>query len=231
MNPHNQQNIISLIAARSSPVVGGQMLTELHFPPGALVDGVTQVHARINANQDISTAKTLLGQLGSTVNFGNLLVVPLADSLIYVEPMIVQAQSNAVPLLEYVITATSNRVTFSTTLQDSLTRLVSGQPPPTGTVTTTPPPTPGAPSIGGGTLTLPAAQSLAQQALVHLENYQAAVGRGDFTTAGQELAALQKLLQTTASPSPTPSGSASPSASGSSSGSPSGSSPSASKSP
>jgi len=224
MNPQNKQNMISLMAARSSPVVGGQQLLDLHFPPGALVDGVSQVHARINANQDISTAKTLLGQLGSTVTFGNLLVVPLADSLIYVEPMIVQAQSNAVPLLEYVITATSNRVTFSTTLQDSLTSLVSGQAPPTGTVTTTPPPTPGAPSIGGGNVTVPPAQSLAQQALTHLQNYQSAVGRGDFTTAGQELAALQKLLQTSASPSPAPSGSASPSGA-------SGSSPSPAKSP
>src|SRR5206468_11073661 len=74
MNPQNKQNMISLIAARSSPVVGGQQLIDLHFPPGSLVDGVGQVHARINANKDISTAKTLLGQLGSTVSFGNLLV-------------------------------------------------------------------------------------------------------------------------------------------------------------
>ena len=210
MNPQNKQNMISLIAARSSSVVGGQQLIDLHFPPGALVDGVGQVHARINANQDISTAKTLLGQLGSTVSFGNLLVVPLANSLLYVEPMIVQAQSNAVPLLEYVITATSNKVAFSTTLQGSLNTLVGAASPttPTGTVSTTP----GVP----GTTTPPAAtsgsaQSLAQQALQHLQAYQQAEGKGDFATAGQELAALAKVLQGAASPSPIPSSSPTPS--------------------
>ena len=178
MNPQNKQNMISLIAARSSPVVGGQQLVDLHFPPGALVDGVGQVHARINANKDISTAKTLLGQLGSTVNFGNLLVVPLANSLLYVEPMFVQAQSNAVPLLEYVITATSTKVAFSTTLADSLNLLVGGtSTTPTGTVSTTP----GTP---GTTTTTPgasgSAQSLAQQALQHLQAYEQAEGKGDF---------------------------------------------------
>jgi len=207
MNPQNKQNMISLIAARSSPVVGGQQLLDLHFPPGSLVDGVGQVHARINANKDISTAKTLLGQLGSSVTFGNLLVVPLANSLLYVEPMIVQAQSNAVPLLEYVITATSTKVAFSTTLQDSLNLLVAGQPPtaPTGTVSPLPG-TPGTTTPG----TSGSAQSLAQQALQHLQNYQQAEGKGDFATAGQELAALAKVLQDAASPSPTPSSSASP---------------------
>ena len=211
MNPQNKQNMISLIAAKSATTVSGQQLTDLHFPPGNLVDGVGQVHARINANKDISTAKTLLGQLGSTVSFGNLLVVPLANSLLYVEPMFVQAQSNAVPLLENVITATSNAVAFSTTLQDSLNLLVSGQgtTTPTGTVTTTPG------GGGGGTTGGPGAQTLAQQALAHLQAYEADQGKGDFTAAAQELTALAQLLQQQASPSPSasPSGSPSPSSS------------------
>ena len=189
MNPQNKQNMISLIAARSSPSVGGQTLVDLHFPPGALVDGVGQVHARINENKDISSAKTLLGQLGSNVSFGNLLVVPLANSLLYVEPMFVQAQANAVPVLEYVITATHSKVAFSTTLQDSLNQLVGGAAPPTATVTTPPAGTVTPGTTGAG------AQNLAQQALAHLQAYQAAEGRGDFATAGQELAALAKVLQ------------------------------------
>jgi uncharacterized membrane protein (UPF0182 family) len=209
MNPQNKQNMISLIAARSSPSVGGQQLIDLHFPPGSLVDGVGQVHARINANKDISTAKTLLGQLGSTVSFGNLLVVPLANSLLYVEPMFVQAQSNAVPLLEYVITATHTKVAFSTTLQDSLNLLVGGtSTTPTGTVSITPgtPSTPGTTTPGG----TGSAQTLAQQALQHLQAYQQAEGKGDFATAGQELAALAKVLQDAAAVSPTPTATPSP---------------------
>jgi len=192
MNPQNKQNMISLIAARSSPVVGGQQLIDLHFPPGALVDGVGQVHARINANQDISTAKTLLGQLGSTVSFGNLLVVPLANSLLYVEPMIVQAQSNAVPLLEYVI----HRHLHQGRVQYDAAGLAQPARGSTGT----------ADDADGNGLQLahhagdhhdPGRERLGpeprQQALQHLQNYQQAEGKGDFATAGQELAALAKV--------------------------------------
>ena len=156
---------------------------------------------------------SLLGQQGSTVNFGNLLVVPLANSLLYVEPMFVLAQSNAVPLLEYVITATSTRVAFSTTLQDSLQLLVNGQTSggTTGTVTTTPTPSGGGGTPGGGGGS--AAQTLAQQALQHFQAAQAAAAKGDFAAEGQELAQAYALLQQAASPSasPSPSGSASPS--------------------
>jgi len=104
--------------------------------------------------------------------------------------------------LEYVITATSTKVAFSTTLQDSLNLLVGGgtSTAPTGTVSTTPgQPGTTTPATGAG------AQSLAQQALQHLQAYQQAEGKGDFATAGQELAALAKVLQEAASPSPTPS--------------------------
>lgn len=227
MNASGKQNMTALIAAQSSSAVGGQSLTDLSFPPGALEDGVGQVHARINANSAVSQARTLLGQLGSQVKFGNLLVIPLANSLLYAEPMFVGAQANTVPLLEDVVIATANTVAFSPDLATSLQQIVTGNTPPQGpptgvgggggaTPTPSPSPgsspTPGTPSAAGG--------SVAQQELSLLQAYQAAQGKGDFAAAGQDLAQLAQLLQQAAtsgaagaSGTATPGASASPRAS------------------
>jgi len=99
----------------------------------------------------------------------------------------VQAQSNAVPLLEYVITATSNKVAFSTTLADSLNLLVGGaSTTPTGTVSTTPG-TPGTTHHPGRQRVGPEPRPAGPAAPPGLP---AGGGQGDFATAGQELAAL-----------------------------------------
>lgn len=198
MNPAGKQNMISLIAAKSSPDPGGQKFTELHFPSGSTVQGVGQVHARVNATGVVSDAVTLLGQHGSTVSFGNLLVIPLANTLLYVEPMFVSASTNAVPLMENVIVATANAVGFSTTLDASLQQLVTGQAiqTPGGTTGTVTPATPTGPSL--------TAQALAQQLQQHLTNAQTDFGKGDFTGYANEMAQVQALLTQAASPAPSP---------------------------
>lgn len=202
MNPSGKQNMISLIVARSSSLVGGQQFHDLHFPPGETVDGVGQVHARINADSAVSDARTLLGQQGSTVSFGNFLVIPIANSLLYVEPLFVSAQSNPLPLLEDVITATSSQVSFSPTLEASLQQLASG----TGSTPTSPsspsPAPSSSPSPGSTSAPPTSAQGLSQQALTLLQQYATAEGQGNFAAAGQDLAQLQQLLKQGASPSP-----------------------------
>ena len=216
MNPSGKQNMTSLVVAQSATNFAGQQFRDLHFPPGQTIDGVGQVHARINADSRVSQARTLLGQQGSTVTFGNLLVIPIGNSLLYVEPMFVSAQSNAVPLLENVIVATSSQVSFSATLQESLQQLANGSaaalptvpnssgtpnPTPSGSPTPTPSPTPSGP----GTV-----QGLSQQALQLLQGYASAESQGDFATAGQDLAQLKALLNQganptgTATPAPSP---------------------------
>ena len=215
MNAAGKQNMTALIAAQSSSSVGGQSLIDLSFPPGALEDGVGQVHARINANSAVSQARTLLGQQGSQVTFGNLLVIPLANSLLYAEPMFVGAQANTVPLLEDVIIATANQVAFSPDLETSLQQIVNGTAPPqgpgTGTggggPTPTPSPSPGASPTPGAS---PGTGSIAQQELSLLQAYQAAQGRGDFAGAGQYLSQLAQLLQSAAAGGSGASGTATP---------------------
>jgi uncharacterized membrane protein (UPF0182 family) len=216
MNPSGKQNMSALIAAQSSSSVGGQSLVALDFPPGSLVDGVGQVQARVQATSAVSSAVTLLGQQRSTVSFGNLLVVPIGNSLLYVEPMFVSSESNAVPLLEDVITATGNSVGFAPDLPSSLAQLVNGTastttgPPTNTTPTPTTTPIPTASSSPGSTALPSTAQGLAQQANTLLQEYATAEGAGNFAAAGQDLAQLQQLLQGVASPSPAPTATKSP---------------------
>jgi uncharacterized membrane protein (UPF0182 family) len=208
MNPSGKQNMAALITAQSSPVPGGQTISTLAFPPGSLVQGVGQVSARIQATGPVSTAHTLLGQQGSTVTFGNLLVVPVGNSLLYVEPMFVASESNAVPLLENVIAATASAVGFAPDLQSAITQLVNGTaststgPPTSGGSTPTPnsgptsAPTPTSTALPGSE------QALAQQAQTLFKAWQSAEGSGNFTAAAQYLNQLSQLLQSIASPSP-----------------------------
>lgn len=212
MNPSGKQNMASLITAESSSTPGQQSLVSLAFPPGSTVQGVGQIQGRVNEDSTVSSAKTLLGQQGSVVSFGNLLVVPIGNSLLYVEPMFVAAESNAVPNLEDVIAATANAVAFSPDLTTSLQQLVNGTAstttgPPTSTVTTTPTPTPSTTPSPGSTALPTTIQGLASRASALIQAYQSAEGSGNFAAAGQDLQQLQQLLQQIASPSPAASGS------------------------
>jgi uncharacterized membrane protein (UPF0182 family) len=136
---------------------------------------------------------------------GNLLVIPLEGALLYVQPLYLQAQSNPLPELKRVIAASTSSVVMSDRLDTALAALAQGrsgevlaasQPPPSQAAQGAP--TQGqapagqaqtpAPASGGSTAELAAA------ARTHLRNAEAAAGRGDWSTYGSEMAALQQAL-------------------------------------
>ncbi|MGH2768962.1 MAG: UPF0182 family protein [Actinomycetota bacterium] len=195
MNPMGKRNMTSWIAAKSGPEDYGALF-DFRFPKGTQVDGVGQVHARINAFREFSQARTLLGREGSTVVFGDLLVTPIDESVLYVQPIFVQGETNAIPELTFVILAASDRIVLGGTLDEALSRLVGGE---------------GAGSPGVPQLPSDPSRKTSGEALRHLEAAEEALRRGDFATFGQELRALKEALQRTAneerlSPSPSPSG-------------------------
>src|ERR671919_2985301 len=120
------------------------------FPSGRNVDGPTQVFARINADSEFATERTLLGQEGSRIRFGDFLVVPIDDSLLYVQPVYVQSnQANAIPELRRVIVVNGGNIGIGSSLESALADALGdavptptppdgdgggGEPPPTGTV-------------------------------------------------------------------------------------------------
>ena len=93
------------------------------FPPGKLVDGPQQVEARINADAQISQYFSLWNQQGSRVIRGSLLILPVGNSLLYVEPVYLQAEQIALPEIKRVIVAAGKRVVMGEDLWDALEQL------------------------------------------------------------------------------------------------------------
>ncbi len=143
--PLSKQNMSSLLVARMDGDNYGKLAT-LDFPKDALVFGPAQIEARISNEPDISAQLTLWDQSGSEVIRGNLLVVPIGKSIMYFEPLYLQAQQSPIPELTRVIVAYGNSVVMEPTLSEALIKIF-GESVGTGSTTTTTP--------GGTTTTTP----------------------------------------------------------------------------
>jgi uncharacterized membrane protein (UPF0182 family) len=100
--PNGRQNMIAWLGARSDVPQYGTALNYL-FSKSTTVFGPNQVESAINQDPDISSQRTLWGQQGSQVILGNLLVVPIEDSLLYVQPLYLQSDQTQLPQLKRVI--------------------------------------------------------------------------------------------------------------------------------
>lgn len=212
--PRTKDNMIAWIAARSDGDQYGKV-DVIRYPKQQLVYGPRQIEARISQDSTISQQLTLWNASGSQVIRGNLLTIPVSNSVLYVEPLFLQATSSSqFPELKRVIVATGDRVGMGTDLSSALTAAMSGVavvPPDTGG--TTPPGTPGPQSTPG---TQTAAQ-LTQSALQHYDKAQQALKDADWTTYGREISAmksdLDQLALLTGAAAPTPgAGTATPAA-------------------
>ncbi len=117
--PRNKNNMISWLAARSDGEHYGTLVL-YQFPKQELRYGPMQIEARIDQDPNISQLITLWSQKGSQVIRGNLLVIPIEDSLLYVEPLYLQAEKSEIPELTRVITVYQNRVAVGETLDEAL---------------------------------------------------------------------------------------------------------------
>jgi hypothetical protein len=211
--PLNKSNLVSWLAARSDGSQYGQYVSYV-LPKDKTIFGPQQVANRINANTQISSDFTLFDQAGSSVQQGNLLVVPIGNSFLYFEPIYLRAkQESSLPELKRVILVDQDTVAYATSLSDAIQQLVGNAPPPS---TQPPPSTYTAQQIAQ-------IQSLVAQANEHYSAAYEALKRGDFATfasemqkVGQILQQLQTLIGGTttpggaSTPSPSPKPSASP---------------------
>jgi hypothetical protein len=124
--PTNKDNMISWLAARCDPENYGRLLL-YQFPKQRLIYGPSQIEARIDQTPEISEQMTLWSQAGSRVIRGNLLVIPVEDSLMYVEAVYLQAESSQLPELKRVIVSYENSIAMEQTLDQAL-RKVFAQP-------------------------------------------------------------------------------------------------------
>ncbi len=131
--PAGKLPMVAWLAARSDGENYGKLLL-YEFPKQERIFGPQQIEARIDQNTEISQQLTLWDQQGSEVVRGNILVIPLEESLLYIEPIYLKAESQGLPELKRVIVAYGDEVAMETTLEAALARVL-GAPvgPPAGT--------------------------------------------------------------------------------------------------
>ncbi len=125
--PDRRHNLVGWMAARMDGQNYGEKIL-YHFPSGRHVDGPQQVKARIDNDAVISEQFTLWGQVGSEVMQGNILIIPIGDSLLYAEPVFLKPETLEFPELRRIILADSRRVVMHRTLNDAIEALVGEKP-------------------------------------------------------------------------------------------------------
>lgn len=117
--PKQRNNLIAWLAARSDGENYGKLLLYT-FPKERLVYGPEQIEARINQDPVISQQISLWNRRGSRAIQGNLLIIPIEQSLLYVEPIYLEATQTSIPTLVRVIVAYENRIVMTQTLEQAL---------------------------------------------------------------------------------------------------------------
>ncbi len=117
--PTSRNNLIGWLAGRADGDNYGKLLL-YQFPKQQLVYGPEQVEARINQDPVISQQISLWTRQGSSAIQGNLLVIPIEQSLLYVEPLYLEAEQNSLPTLARVIVVYENQIAMAETLDEAL---------------------------------------------------------------------------------------------------------------
>jgi uncharacterized protein len=183
MVPSRRDNMIAWLAARCDAPDYGKLIV-YEFPKEKLVYGPFQIEARINQNTEISQQLTLWNQMGSRVIRGNLLVIPIENSILYVSPLYLRAQQGHLPELKRVIAAYGEHVVMKETLAEALAALFAEG----GAAPAIPR------STEQGALAVPATG----QAREALDRYNQAVERlksGDWKGFGTQFDALHEILE------------------------------------
>ena len=123
--PKGRDNVIAWLAARSDERYGQLLLFE--FPKGELVYGPMQIEARIDQDAEISQLFTLWGQSGSRVIRGNLLVIPIENSILYVEPVYLRAENAQIPELRGVIVAYNDALVMRPSLDEAISAIFGAE--------------------------------------------------------------------------------------------------------
>ncbi len=190
-NPSTRPNMIAWMVARCDQPHYGRVELFL-FPRGETVYGPMQIENRIDANSEISQQLTLWDQAGSKVIRGNLLVLPVNNALLYIEPVFLEAERGGLPELVRVIVVFQDSVVMERTLEQALVRLFGERGQPPGDPAETPDPSePGAPPDPA---TDPDLASLIRRAQQAFEQAQQLQRQGDWAGYGEKIKELAQLL-------------------------------------
>jgi uncharacterized membrane protein (UPF0182 family) len=121
--PENRPNMSSFVVAKSGPLSDYGNLISYTMPADRQIDGPGQVGDFIEQDPRVSAEFTLLGQEGSTVIKGNLLVVPIEDSLLYVQPIYLSADAGGIPQFKRVVASFDSQIEIADSLDEVLVLL------------------------------------------------------------------------------------------------------------
>ena len=186
--PRGKDNLAAWMVARNDGDVYGK-LRVYRLSRQSLVFGPQQIENRINQNTEISRQVSLWDQRGSKVIRGDLLVIPINQSLLYVQPLYLQAEGGKIPELKRIVVAYQNQVVMQETLEGGLAELFGGS---TGVQSEAP--------RAGGAGAAPAGGDTAFRALVSeaRRRYLAALQAqrdNDWARYGEEMRRLGELLE------------------------------------
>jgi uncharacterized protein len=181
-----RKNMTAWMAGRSGPD-GSLTLSVYRFPRQTNVFGPAQVEARIDQDPAISQQISLWNQSGSQVLQGALLIIPVKQTVLYVQPLYLRSTSgSSIPELRRVIVATEQNVFMADTLDKALAGALTGQESSI---------TPGTDSGGGEQAPASDMQALVQQANDAYQRSQDALARGDWAAYGQAQSELESILR------------------------------------
>ncbi len=201
--PLKKSNMAAWMAVHCDPEEYGKTVI-YEFPKASLTEGPEQIETRIQQDPDISKSVSLWNTQGSRINWGNLLVIPLGQSLLYVQPLYLEAERGAarMPQLKQVIVATDQpqrvimRPTLGQALSDLLGSTVAVGATATGmTATGNRGASTGGPKPTGATSLSPGAATLIRRANEQMNAAEAAQRAGDWAKYGEALSGLRQTLR------------------------------------
>lgn len=198
---NNTQNLAAFMMVTSDPSNYGQ-ITVYVTPSGQSITGPIMADAQIQQNTKVSSVITPLDQHGSSVLLGNILMVPINQSMIYIRPLYVTSSGNPLPQLKFVIAVYGTHVAIESSLEAALNSVLSAAVNlPSGN-------SGGSSGQGTSSQNAQAASSLLTQAQAAYAAAQTALKNGDLAgyqtaiqTMYQDLLAAQALLESTPSSS------------------------------
>ncbi len=192
--PVGKANMVAWLAARIDGEKYGELLL-YSLSKQEIAFGPMQFEAQVNQDTEISSQLTLWGQQGSRVIRGNLIIIPVGTSFMYVEPLFLQAEQGRMPELKRVIVGLGSRIVMRESFADALSALVGEG----GVVTTPAPQDPlsageASPEVGG-TVDMAEVRSLAKRAGDLFDEARRHAAAGAWSEYGQTLAELSETLE------------------------------------
>lgn len=185
--PKDKRNMMALLVARNDGANYGELVL-YQLPKDKIFYGPMQIEAQIDQNPEISKEFSLWNSSGSNYSRGNLFIIPIEDSLLYVEPVYLEATNSSLPEVKRVIVAYGDRIAYEETLTLALESLF-------GATTDGEPNEDGTPTEGGGISSDLTQAELILRAAAAYESAITAQKDGRWADYGTHMQTLQKLLE------------------------------------